>query len=267
MADILESIVADKRLEVAAAREAVPLRVMAQSAERAASERKCLSMRGALAASRSGIIAEFKRRSPSKGWICRSGRPEEVVPAYSAAGASAVSILTDSKYFGGSPDYISFVRALVPDTPLLRKEFIIDEYQLYEARAVGADAVLLIAACLEREQCRFLAAKARSLGLETLLEVHSRGELDYFGENIDMLGVNNRNLGSFCTDVQTSFALAGELPKGALTVSESGIGSAETVLALRDAGFRGFLIGETFMKTPDPGAALATLVESVEFRV
>lgn len=267
MADILENIVADKRLEVAAAREAVPLRVMAQSAERAASERKCLSMRGALAASRSGIIAEFKRRSPSKGWICRSGRPEEVVPAYAAGGASAVSILTDSKYFGGSPDYISFVRALVPNTPLLRKEFIIDEYQLYEARAVGADAVLLIAACLEREQCRFLAAKARSLGLETLLEVHSRGELDYFGENIDMLGVNNRNLGSFCTDVQTSFALAGELPKGALTVSESGIGSAETVLALREAGFRGFLIGETFMKAPDPGAALASLVESLEFRV
>ncbi len=267
MADILESIVADKRLEVAAARASVPLQVMAASAETAAAERKCISMRGSLAASKSGIIAEFKRRSPSRGWICQSGRPEEVVPAYAAAGASAVSILTDSKYFGGCTDYISFVRARVQNTPLLRKDFIIDEYQLYEARAIGADAVLLIAACLEKEQCRALAATARSLGLETLLEVHSEPELEYFGDNIDMLGVNNRNLGSFATDVQTSFRLAAALPSGTLLVSESGIGRAETVLALREAGFRGFLIGETFMKAPDPGEALASFLESVECRV
>lgn len=265
MADILENIVADKRLEVAASRAAVPLKVMAQSAALAAAERKCLSMKGALASSRSGIIAEFKRRSPSKGWICQSGRPEAVVPAYAAAGASAVSILTDSKYFGGCPDYISFVRSRVPHTPLLRKDFIIDEYQLYEARAIGADAILLIAACLEREQCRTLAATAHILGLETLLEVHNERETEYFGENIDMLGVNNRHLGSFVTDVQTSFRLAGALPKGTPLISESGIGSPETVLSLREAGYCGFLIGETFMKTDDPGEALASFVESVEF--
>ncbi len=261
MADILDSIVADKRLEVAAAKASVPLQVMARRAEQAIEERECISMKAALASSPIGIIAEFKRRSPSKGWICRDARPEAVVPAYAAAGAAAVSILTDSKYFGGSAGFISNVRARVPRTPLLRKDFIIDDYQLYEARAIGADAVLLIAAALEREQCRALATTAHSLGLETLLEVHSERELEYFGDNIDMLGVNNRNLGSFVTDVQTSLRLSGALPKGTVLVSESGISRPETVLELRKAGYCGFLIGETFMKSGDAAGALEDFLQ------
>jgi len=263
MRDILEEIIAHKRTEVAAAKEALHIEKMAQMAADAIQKRRCISMSKALAASPSGIIAEFKRRSPSKGWIKESGKAEEIVPAYVRAGATALSILTDSKYFGGCPEFISAVRNLVPDTPIMRKEFIIDEYQLYQARAIDADAVLLIAACLDKEQCRNLAAKAHELGLETLLEIHSESELEYVGENIDMVGVNNRNLGSFVTDVAHSYSLAAKLPKDYVLVSESGISNPETVKDLRKAGFRGFLIGESFMKTDKPGDALASFISKL----
>jgi indole-3-glycerol phosphate synthase len=158
-----------------------------------------------------------------------------------------------------------FVRIARPmvTCPILRKDFIVDEYQLYQARAIGADAVLLIAADLQKSECQALAKKAHELGLETLLEVHSEPELDYVGECIDMVGVNNRNLGTFHTDVQNSYRLASLLPKDYLLVSESGISHPQTVRELREAGFRGFLIGETFMKTADPGAALKAFIEEV----
>jgi indole-3-glycerol phosphate synthase len=147
--------------------------------------------------------------------------------------------------------------------PILRKDFIVDEYQLYQAKMVGADAVLLIAADLTKQECKALAKKAHELELETLLEVHSEQELEYVGENIDMVGVNNRNLGTFHTDVVNSYRLASLLPKDYLLVSESGISNPQTVRELREAGFRGFLIGETFMKTPNPGSALRTFIEEV----
>ncbi len=248
--DILEKIIETKRQELTFAKKR--------------------SLKRALAESPSGIIAEFKRKSPSKGWIHADAFPEEVVPAYAKAGAAALSVLTDEQYFGGSLDFIRRVRPLV-DIPILRKDFIIDPYQLYQAREAGADAVLLIAACLSREACAALTAEAHRLGLEVLLEVHSPEELDYITPDVDVVGVNNRHLGSFVTDVKTSFELAPALNKilrsaqddSRVFISESGISDPATVRALREVGYRGFLMGENFMKEPDPGAALATFIQAL----
>ena len=219
-------------------------------------------MKQAIASSPTGIIAEFKRRSPSKGWIKENARPEEIVPAYAASGASAVSILTDEIFFGGTLRDIRTVRPLI-NLPILRKDFIIDEYQLYQARIVGADAVLLIAAALEQTQCRALADKAHELSLEVLLEIHNTDELPYIYKDIDMVGINNRNLGSFHTDVANSFRLAEQLPQDTILVSESGISQPVTVSKLHDAGFRGFLIGETFMRTEKPAETLKEFISQV----
>jgi indole-3-glycerol phosphate synthase len=220
------------------------------------------SLREALLRSETGIIAEFKRRSPSKGWIKEEGRAEEIPLSYQENGATALSILTDEKYFGGRLKFIKTARPIVT-CPILRKDFIVDEYQLFQAREIGADAVLLIAADLKKDECKTLAKTAHELGLETLLEIHSEHELDYVGDNIDMVGVNNRNLGTFHTDVQNSYRLASKLPSDFVLVSESGISNPDTVRDLRKAGFRGFLIGETFMKTPDPGESLKVFIAQV----
>ena len=241
LTDILSEIIATKREEL--------------------SFGKRRSLRRALAESPTGIIAEFKRKSPSKGWIREEAVPEQVVPAYAAAGAAALSVLTDETYFGGSLDFIRRVRPLV-DIPILRKDFIIDPYQLYQAREAGADAVLLIAACLSREACAALLAEAHRLGLEVLLEIHSPEVLAYVTPEVDVVGVNNRHLGSFVTDVQTSFEMA-PLLAHSLFVSESGISDPATVRKLREAGFRGFLMGEHFMRQPDPGAALAEFIQAI----
>lgn len=262
--DILEEIVAHKRIEVEQQKVVVPPTIFYSNVETMMADdtQPRRSMRESLAASASGIIAEFKRKSPSKGWIKEEGNPEIIPASYCANGASAISILTDEKYFGGTMRYIRIARPMVT-CPILRKDFIVDEYQLYQAKAIGADAVLLIAADLTKDECKNFAKKAHELGLETLLEVHSESELEYVGDNIDMVGVNNRNLGTFHTDVQNSYRLASLLPKNYLLVSESGISNPQTVRELREAGFRGFLIGETFMKTPDPGAALADFITQV----
>lgn len=260
MKDILSEIIANKRFEIDVQKQAVSFEQLREGV--ANCDYRPRSMKQALASSSYGIIAEFKRRSPSKGWIFEGARPEDVVPAYTAAGASALSILTDEKFFGGSLKDIRTARTLT-DLPLLRKDFIIDEYQLYQARIVGADAVLLIAAALEQAQCRDLAGKAHELGLEVLLEIHNVEELPYIHGNIDMVGINNRNLGTFHTDVENSFRLAASLPENTLRVSESGISDPATVSRLRNAGFRGFLIGETFMKTGQPGEALQQFIRSL----
>ena len=265
MNDILEEIVAHKRKELKELKGILPLHDLVEKVEEylANDKRQTLSMRQSLAESDSGIIAEFKRRSPSKGWIKEDGEPTVIPPSYAENGAAALSILTDEKFFGGRLNFIQQARPLVPRTPILRKDFIIDEYQLLQARQIGADAVLLIAACLSKQKCKELARKAHALGLETLLEVHSEPELEYVGDNIDMVGVNNRNLGTFHTDVQNSYRLANLLPKDYLLVSESGISNPLTVRELRQVGFRGFLIGETFMKTPNPGLALKEFIKGI----
>lgn len=259
MKDILSEIIANKRFEVDLQKQSISPEQLQDAIADATPVR---SMRQALTASKSGIIAEFKRRSPSKGWMNENARPEEIVPAYSAAGAAALSILTDEKFFGGSLRDIRMARPLT-DLPIIRKDFIIDEYQLYQARIVGADAVLLIAAALQQDRCRELAAKAHELGLEVLLEIHRADELPYITKEIDMVGINNRNLGTFHTDVENSFQLAGQLPKETLLISESGISDPETVKRLQQAGFRGFLIGETFMRTASPGDTLEEFIASI----
>ena len=215
------------------------------------------SLREALLASDTGIIAEFKRRSPSKGWIKEDGRADIIPLSYQQNGAAALSILTDEHYFGGSDEYIRQARQSGVTLPILYKNFVIDEAQLYAAALCGASAVLLIASCLSIQDCKRLMDKAHQLGLEVLLEMHSEQELEYAELGPDLCGINNRNLGSFVTDVDHSFRLAELLPHDAVKVSESGISNPETVRALRQAGFRGFLIGETFMKTANPGQALA----------
>ena len=263
MTDILQEIVAYKRVELERQKQLVPPRELYARVERLMADGIAeRSMSRALAASPYGIIAEFKRKSPSKGWIHENALPVDVVPRYAEGGASALSILTDNEYFGGRLDFIPQVRDAV-EIPILRKEFIIDEYQLFEAREAGADAVLLIAAALSREECRTLTRTAHDLKLEVLLEMHSEEELDYLECDPDMAGINNRNLGTFRTDVANSFRLAEKIDTDAVKVSESGISNPDTVRLLRAAGFRGFLMGECFMKEQDPGKALAEFIAAI----
>lgn len=275
MADILDEIIANKKVEVYVANQEMPLDILQDLTKKKIEQDgqlKLRSMRKSLERSMSGIISEFKRKSPSKGWIHADAEPSDVIPRYAASGAAAISILTDKKYFGGDLEFIRMVRPLI-NTPILRKDFIIDEYQLYEARLMGADAVLLIAADLTVGRVRELTAKAHELGLEVLLEVHDPFELRYVAEvpDVDMLGVNNRALGTFHTDVQHSFDIAeamketvADLEVKPLLISESGISDPAIVRRLRATGFRGFLIGENFMKNEDPGQALADFIKEVE---
>ena len=251
--DILEKIVANKRIEVAHQKEAVPLDMLFRLGAQRLS-RQPVSMRQALEQSVSGIIAEFKRRSPSKGWLSPHAKVEEVIPVYDHDGAAACSILTDSRFFGGSFSDLQRARSLV-QLPLLRKDFIIDAYQIYQSLVLGADAILLIAACLTEDACNNLARTAHQLGLEVLLEVHAKEELTHHNEHIDMLGVNNRKLGTFHTDINNSFRMIqfikSEVGTGIdapLLISESGISEMKEMEDLRAVGFRGFLIGETLMK-------------------
>ena len=243
--DILQEITAHKLEEIAALKAKKP------------------SLREALLTSGSGIIAEFKRRSPSKGWIKEDGRADEIPLSYEKNGAAAVSILTDRDYFGGSDDFIRAARKSGVTVPILYKNFVVDELQLAAAALCGASAVLLIAACLTKDECRHLLNKAHELGLEVLLEMHSEAELEYAELQPDLCGINNRHLGSFVTDVETSFRLAELLPRDAVKVSESGISDSRTVKALKEAGFIGFLIGENFMKTEAPGLALHQFISAL----
>lgn len=258
--DILEEIIANKRFEVDLHQKSISLEQLQNTLT---DTQKIRSMRNSISNKKPGIIAEFKRRSPSKGWIKQEADVNNIIPAYQEAGAAALSILTDEKFFGGSLSDIKKARPLT-DLPIIRKDFIIDEYQLYQAKIIGADAVLLIAAALSVEKCTELTQKAHELGLEVLLELHSENELEYILPETDMIGINNRNLGTFHTDVQNSFRLAELLPKDSVLVSESGISDSNTVHQLQAAGFKGFLIGETFMKTDNPGKALKDFINQID---
>jgi len=245
MQDILQEITSHKREEI----------------ERL--YKKKVSLRDALLASDTGIIAEFERRSPSKGWIKEDGKADEIPISYQQNGAAAISILTDELYFGGHDEFITSARRSDVTIPILYKNFVIDEAQIYAAAICGASAILLIAACLTKARCKMLIDKAHDLGLEVLLEMHSEEELEYAELNPDLCGINNRNLGTFVTDVQNSFRLAERLPKDSVKVSESGISNPQTIRALRDAGYNGFLIGECFMRTSNPGLALKEMIASI----
>ena len=264
MKDVLEEIVAWKRVEVERFKELVPERTLHAKVEaRLLSGGQMPSMRQALQSSESGIIAEFKRKSPSKGWIKEAGRAGEIPLSYQQNGAAALSILTDEKFFGGNDSFIAEARQSGVTIPVLYKNFVIDEYQLFQARLCGASAVLLIAADLSVKDCRSLMRTAHELGMEVLLEMHSEMELDYADLEPDMCGINNRHLGTFITDMQNSFRLADRLPRESCKVSESGISSPDTVRNLRKAGFHGFLIGENFMKAPHPGLELKLFISRI----
>jgi indole-3-glycerol phosphate synthase len=249
---ILDKIIADKRREVEANKQLI------SSADLQSSpyfHRKCISLKERLNES-TGIIAEFKRKSPSKGWIHENADVVEVTSGYSEAGAAGISILTDSKYFGGVQQELTAARPHVL-CPILRKDFMIDEYQLYEAKSIGADVILLIAAALRPDECSYLAAKAKDLGLEVLLEIHSEDELQYCCDEVDLVGVNNRNLKTFEVSTRLSIELAPLIPDRFVKISESGLQDVETVKELMEYGYRGFLMGENFMKESDPASAMS----------
>jgi len=211
-------------------------------------------------ADRPGIIAEFKRKSPSKGTINSTAEPVEIARDYTEAGAAAMSILTDRDFFGGSFKDLLAVRQELPDLTLLRKDFMIDPYQLHEASAYGADMILLIASILEKSEVADMAMEARSLGLQVLLEVHSPAELNKFHPSIGYVGVNNRNLKTFKVDPEMSLEVIRHIPEGVLCVSESGISSRDEIEKLGNAGFKLFLIGEAFMKHRSPGMVCKELI-------
>ena len=256
--DILEEIVAHKRIEIDQRKQFIAPRQLYGMVAQKLQDAPATTVKFAtsLMESETGIIAEFKRMSPSKGWINKEAKSSIVPLSYQKNGATALSILTDTDYFGGYDEFIQDARATGVTIPILYKNFVIDEYQLFQASFCGASAVLLIAACLSKAECKSLMSLAHELGLEVLLEMHDRHDLKYAELQPDMYGINNRNLGSFVTDVNNSFKMAEELPADVCKVSESGIDNPETLKSLREAGYNGFLMGECFMKTSDPGEAL-----------
>lgn len=246
--NILDQIIAKKKEEISLSKSQVSLKDLKNSAF---FERKTFSLKDALV-QKSGIIAEFKRKSPSKGIINNQSDVLEVAKTYEKCGASGISILTDSDFFGGNFEDILKIRNEIK-IPILRKDFMVDEYQFYEAKSIGADVVLLIAACLSPVQVQEFTELSHELGLEVLLEIHTEEELKHFNENIDLVGINNRNLQDFKVDLQHSVDLKNLLPAGTLSVAESGIYSVQDYQFLKSKGFDGFLMGEYFMKNENPG--------------
>ena len=257
---ILDKIVERKRIEVEQAREKISIDDLKQ---------KCFFHRETISISErikaegsSGIIAEFKRHSPSKKWINQYADPVEIVKAYEVAGVAASSILTDTDFFKGSLEDLKRVRTAV-NIPLLRKDFMIDEYQFYEAKAYGADAVLLIAAVLTPKEVIAFTDLAHELGLEVLLELHGEDEMGHVYEQVDMVGINNRDLKTFEVDVERSARMVSQLNVKFVKIAESGIDSPKTINYFRGVGFDGFLIGENFMKSDNPGLACKSFIELI----
>ena len=251
--NILDQIIASKKREIALKKAVFSIQQLENSD---LFNSKTNSLSKSIVNSPFGIIAEHKRRSPSKGTINHGLSLEEVVKGYENARASGISVLTDSQYFGGSLEDLVLARAAVK-TPLLRKEFIVDEYQLLEAKSNGADAILLIAAVLTRSEIKALSEFAQSIALEVLLEVHNQEELEKaIMPSLDIIGVNNRNLKTFEMNLQTSMDLITEIPDDFVKISESGLTAAEDIKLLKSYGYQGFLIGENFMKTENPGKSL-----------
>lgn len=258
--NILEEIIAFKKKEVAERQSLYPAKLLEQSIyfdTPVVSLKKYL-----LREDKSGIIAEFKRRSPSKGDINPYASVERVSIGYMQAGASALSVLTDSHFFGGRNEDLTEARKF-NFCPILRKEFIVDEYQLIEAKSIGADAILLIAECLDKLQLARLAKTAKALGMEVLMEIHSREQLDKYTTDIDAIGVNNRNLENFEVSIAASLDLIAALPAEAVRVSESGLNDPQAIVELRHSGYQGFLIGEHFMREADPGKACREFIRQV----
>ena len=260
MSSILDRIIVDKQLEVALRKQLIPIKQLEQSV---LFERQSLSLCERLKQSASGLITEHKRRSPSKDCINQNLNVQDVAQGYESAGACGMSVLTDMKYFGGSLEDLLTARASC-NMPLLRKEFIIDAYQIVEAKAIGADVILLIAACLTSLELKNYGKLANDLGLEVLYEVHSQGDLDRIGDlDNKIIGINNRNLNTFEVDLEHSIKLADQIPDSSIKVSESGISDPRIITGLKEYGFQGFLIGENFMKTENPGDSCTKFIQSI----
>ncbi|MBS4064489.1 MAG: indole-3-glycerol phosphate synthase TrpC [Chitinophagaceae bacterium] len=261
--NILEAIIEQKKIEVEQRKAVTSVEVLRTST---LYNRKRLSLKQFLLdENRTGIIAEFKRRSPSKGSINEQADVVEITTAYTSNGASALSVLTDEMFFGGSTN--DLLKARVNEIPILRKDFMIDEYQIEEARAMGADVILLIAACLTPAEVKRLAVYAKELGLEVLLELHAEEELEHICEETEIVGINNRDLKTFKVDIDRSLRMAQQIPDDKIKVAESGISSVENIVLFKQNGFKGFLIGENFMKTTDPAIAFAEFVQQLKQNV
>jgi len=260
MSDILKRILATKRTEVAQAKKGVPQREMESRAREAAAPRDFVAaMRSRMDSGKPAVIAEVKRASPSKGLLRADFDPAAIARSYEAAGAACLSVLTDHEYFQGAPEHLRAARAACA-LPVLRKDFIVDPYQVYEAREMGADCILLIAAALAREEMQSLEALAHSLGMAVLVEVHHGTELEAaLTLSTPLIGINNRNLRTFETRLETTLGLLPRIPPGRIVVTESGILVSEDVTRMREAGVEAFLVGEAFMRAADPGQALRRL--------
>lgn len=259
--NILNKIVVDKRNEVASKKKFIPIGTFEQLPF---FSRETISLAENLKNSHTGIIAEFKRKSPSKSWINKNANIREIAKGYEEAGVSGMSVLTDEIHFGGTMDDLLVARENC-NLPLLRKEFIIDEYQIIEAKAIGADAILLIASILTKTQIKTFSELAKSLNLDVLLEVHNEAELQKaITPSLDIIGVNNRNLKSFEVSLETSKKLSQSIPSDFVKISESGINSVDAIKELQLYGFQGFLIGENFMKTDNPGKNAAHFINDLE---
>ena len=260
--NILDKINESKQREIAEAKAKVTVDQLKESPY---FKRPVNSLKAALLAEgASGVIAEFKTQSPSRGLINGEAEASQVTAAYVAAGASGLSVLTDEAYFGGSFEDLAKARWANPKAPILRKDFVLDSYQIFETKAHGADVVLLIAESLSKQLLLELTQTAKEIGLEVLVEIHSPEELEKLNPQVDLVGVNNRNLKTFEVDINTSIRLSEMIPAQFVKISESGISSPESIAQLRAAGFKGFLIGETFMKTEDPGKACGEFIAKIK---
>lgn len=258
--NILDTIIEHKKKEVAAAKQKISEEALQQSHFY---NRPTFSLRQFLLdETKTGIIAEFKRRSPSKGVINGTANVVAVTTAYTAHGASCLSVLTDEHFFGGTAADLHKARG--NNIPILRKDFIVEEYQITEARAMGADVILLIAACLSPERVKALAAFAKSLQLEVLLEIHTEDELQHICDDTEIVGINNRDLKTFTVDINRSIELGKKIPADKIKIAESGIDNIDTICTFKKAGFKGFLIGENFMKQADPTIAFAAFVQQLK---
>lgn len=258
--NILDQIIEHKRREVERRKSEITVSELEKSFY---FDRKPLSLMESLEkGTRTGIIAEFKRRSPSKGLINGEADVVKVTTAYYENGASGLSVLTDEDFFGGNNQ--DLVEARINEIPLLRKDFIIDEYQILEAKGIGADVILLIAACLTAKEVRRLASFAKKLNLEVLLELHNERELDHICNEAELIGINNRDLKNFRVDIGQSLRMAEKIPYDKIKIAESGIHSVDDILLFKENGFKGFLIGELFMKEADPAIAFAGFVETLQ---
>lgn len=260
--NILDKIVAHKRQEVEQLKKEVNLKKLIESPN---FKRTSISLKKSLLSIGStGIIAEFKRQSPSKGIINNNASVEEVTKGYIEANVAAQSILTDKKYFGGNIMDVMKARSVNDTTPILRKDFIVDGFQIVEAKAIGADVILLIAAVLTKEELKNFGQLAEDLGMEVLYEVHNMQELDKIKLENKIIGINNRNLKTFEVDLEHSIELASQIPESCIKVSESGISDPRIITGLKEYGFQGFLIGESFMKTEDPGLACQAFISQIK---